>query len=192
MRPLTTLKDDELIFLFSQGSQQVFDILVSRHQQRLFLTVQFIIKDRHYSEDILQEIYIKIFKSVQEGRYHEEGKFLSWALRIARNYCFDYKKQTRGAIIKYQDNIKDGQPYEECSESLLIRKENQNKLRSLLKYLPQDQRKVLICRYYLGMSFKQIATHSNCSINTALGRMRYALINLRKLLQNISACQNAS
>lgn len=189
MRFATTIKDRELIALFRQGNDQAFECLIQRHREHTFYFILFLIRDWHLAEDILQEVYIKIYKSIQEGHYREEGKFLPWALRIARNFCFDHKRLARQYHIKYQYVFDESTLFEACPEDIMINKQQHFSIRLLLESLPEDQKKVIIYRHYEEMSFKEIAHISNCSINTALGRMRYALINLRKIILKNSSYQ---
>jgi RNA polymerase sigma-70 factor (ECF subfamily) len=191
MRFATTIKDQELVALFRQGNNQAFECLIQRHRDKVFYFILYLIRDWHIAEDLLQEAIIKIYKSIQKGHYKEEGKFLPWALSIARNYCFDHKRMARHLPVRYQHVFYEDLLYEECPDRQIVNKQNNFFIRSLIDSLPDEQKKVIIYRHYEEMSFREIALITNCSINTALGRMRYALINLRKIvLDNASPFQN--
>jgi RNA polymerase sigma-70 factor (ECF subfamily) len=191
------LRDDAtLLNLYINGDESAFVQLVTRHKSRMYSTIFLIVKDRYIAEDLLQETFIKIVDIVKQGRYNEEGKFLPWALRIAHNMAIDYfRKEKRCPSI----TLEDGSPFwedlscdENSAENLHIEKDTKNHLRELIHRLPEAQREVLMLRHFVGMSFQEIANETGVSINTALGRMRYALINLRKYMKqnNIRYDQN--
>lgn len=162
------------------------ETLVLRHKNRIYTSIKFLVKDEYLAEDILQETFIRIIDTLRSGRYAEEGKFLPWAMRIARNLCVDhFRKLKRTPTIKTgenQDLFEVLNFSEESSEDRMVRNQSHDRVRNLLDQLPADQREVIILRHYADMSFKQIAELTHCSINTALGRMRYGLINLRKMM----------
>ncbi len=186
MKLLSKLTDHELIQSFVAGNSNALEALVLRHKDKLYTSILFLVKDKYLAEDIFQDVFIRIIDTVRNGRYTEEGKFLPWAMRIAHNLCVDhFRKVKRTPTIK---NSEDHDIFEvlnfteESPENKLIKKQSHNRVRDMLDQLPEDQREVIILRHYGDMSFKEIAAVTNCSINTALGRMRYGLINLRKMM----------
>ncbi len=186
MSYLSKLSDHELITLFNAGNVNAFEALVLRHKDKLYTSILFLVKDKYLAEDIFQDVFIRIIDTVRNGRYTEEGKFLPWAMRIAHNLCVDYfRKVKRTPTIKNsedQDIFEVLNFTEESPEDKIIKKQSHNRVKDMLDLLPEDQREVIILRHYGDMSFKEIAAVTNCSINTALGRMRYGLINLRKMM----------
>jgi len=186
MTPLSKLTDHELIQSFVQGNTGAFECLVLRHKDKLYTSIHFLVKDKYLAEDIFQDVFIRVIDTVRGGRYTEEGKFLPWAMRIAHNLCVDYfRKVKRTPTIKTGDDTDIFEILnftEESPEEKLIKKQSHNRVRDMLDQLPEDQREVIILRHYADLSFKEIAEMTNCSINTALGRMRYGLINLRKMM----------
>jgi RNA polymerase sigma factor (sigma-70 family) len=186
MQALSKLADIELIRLFCDGNQQAMETLVLRHKDKLYTSIFFLVKDKYLAEDIFQDVFIKIIDTVRAGRYTEEGKFLPWAMRIAHNCCVDhFRKVKRTPVIRNgenQDVFEMISFTEENAETTMIRQQSHDRVQQLLFQLPEDQREVIILRHYADMSFKDIAQLTNCSINTALGRMRYGLINLRKMM----------
>lgn len=179
-------EDQELLDRFKAGDRRSFEALVKRHRGKIFSTIIQIVKDRSVAEDLYQETLIKIINVLEGGRYNEEGKFLPWALRVARNLSIDYfRKEKRNPQIKNSDAIllmENLFRSEDNMEKAIIRRENTLLVRTLINKLPDKQKEVLIMRHYNELSFKEIAQLTNVSINTALGRMRYALVNLRKLV----------
>ncbi|MFT3904310.1 MAG: sigma-70 family RNA polymerase sigma factor [Niabella sp.] len=178
--------DNELINLFTDGNEHALEPLLSRYKDKLFNTILFIVKDKYHAEDISQEVFIKIIETLKSGKYKEEGKFLPWAMRIAHNLCVDYfRKLKRLPFVKSSvdhevlDSINST---EQNVEEKIITVQNIGKAKDLLEKLPEEQREVIILRHFANLSFKEIAEMTGCSINTALGRMRYGLINLRKLM----------
>ena len=186
MTPLSKLTDHELIQSFVQGNTGAFECLVLRHKDKLYTSIHFLVKDKYLAEDIFQDVFIRVIDTVRGGRYTEEGKFLPWAMRIAHNLCVDhFRKVKRTPTIKTGDDTDIFEILnftEESPEEKLIKKQSHNRVRDMLDLLPEDQREVIILRHYADLSFKEIAVMTNCSINTALGRMRYGLINLRKMM----------
>ena len=181
------ISDRELLLLYKQGDEQAFSMLLERHKDRVYTTVYLIVKDKYLAEDLLQEVFIKAITMIKADRYKDEGKFLSWILRIAHNMAIDqYRKAKRSPIIMMEDgsNIFNTLAFSETSfEDVQIKQDTHDLLKVLIKELPDSQREVLVMRHYMQLSFQEIAASTNVSINTALGRMRYALINLRKKLQ---------
>ena len=182
---LSNLSDKELVSKYVKGDNFSFEILLSRHKNRVFAFIMSKIKNKDISEDIFQDTYVKVVNSLQKGKYNEEGKFLPWVMRIAHNLVIDhFRKQKKMQMIRSNndfdifDVIKDSKIN---ADEKLIKDQIFNDLNLLIDKLPNDQKKVLKMRYYEELSFKKIAEHFDISINTALGRMRYALINLRAL-----------
>ena len=182
---LSNLSDKELVSKYVKGDNSSFEILLSRHKNRVFVFIMSKIKNKDISDDIFQDTYVKVVNSLQKGKYNEEGKFLPWVMRIAHNLVIDhFRKQKKMQMIRSNndfdifDVIKDSKIN---ADEKLIKDQIFNDLNLLIDKLPNDQKKVLKMRYYEELSFKKIAEHFDISINTALGRMRYALINLRAL-----------
>lgn len=181
--------DSELLSLYQQGNEEAFEVLLHRHKSRVYTAIYLIVKDRYRAEDLLQETFIKAVNTIKSGRYNEEGKFLPWISRIAHNLAIDsYRKSRRYPEIILEDNSRlfnSMEFSEDSAESAQILQDTQARLRDLIKELPPEQKQVLIMRHYMDMSFQEIADQTGVSINTALGRMRYALINLRKKMTKI-------
>ena len=176
--------DSLLLSQYIKGNEEVFSALLHRHQNRVFSTVYVIVKDQYVAEDLVQEVFIKAVRTIKSGKYNEEGKFLPWLLRIAHNLAIDhFRKNKRYPTIVMEDgnNVFNTLEFsEESIETTRIKEDTHNQLKKLIKDLPDSQREVLVMRHYMQMSFQEIADATGVSINTALGRMRYALINLRK------------
>ncbi len=183
----SALSDGELVVLFKNGQDSAFDILLSRHKSRVYSTILQIVKDRDHAEDLFQEVFIKAIDVIRSGRYNEEGKFLPWILRIAHNLAIDsFRREKRYPTIPIDDNpvLENSLHYSEKSfEILQVQQDTKALLRYLITTLPETQREVLMMRHFAGLSFQEIADATGVSINTALGRMRYALMNLRKKLE---------
>lgn len=182
---LSNISDQELVKKYINGDNKSFEILLNRHKNRVFAFIMSKIKNRDLSEDIFQDTYVKVVNSLQKGKYNEEGKFLPWVMRIAHNLVIDhFRRQKKMQMVRSNndfnifDVIKDSKIN---ADEKLIKDQIFNDLNSLVDKLPKDQKDVLKMRYYEELSFKKIAEHFDISINTALGRMRYALINLRAL-----------
>jgi RNA polymerase sigma factor (sigma-70 family) len=182
------LSDSALVSLYIAGNENAFELLVNRHKNKVFTTILLIVKDTDTAEDLLQDTFIKAIHTMKTGRYNEEGKFSSWICRIAHNLAIDFfRKEKRSPMINIEDssNIFNTLSFsEESIESIQIKEETHERLRELIQQLPDAQKEVLIMRHYADMSFQEIAETTGVSINTALGRMRYALINLRKKMTN--------
>ena len=184
---LNRLSDHELLNNYISGNEISINILLDRHRKRIFDYIYMMVKSQDIADDIFQETLIKVVRFVREGRYTENGKFLSWVLRIAHNQVIDYFRQK-----KQRNNISEGDAgydllnhpkfSDRTVEERLITDQIEADVRKLIDFLPSEQKEVVLMRYYMGLSFKEIAEQTNVSINTALGRMRYALINLRKLI----------
>lgn len=187
MRSTNNLSDQELIQLFKQGDTNAFDDLVNRHKNRIFTAIVMIVKDKNLAEDIFQDLFIKIIDTLRSGNYTDEGKFLPWALRVAHNMCVDHFRKVKRAPAVIQNNneydvFESLNLFEISAEGQITSQERNETLRRMLDSLPQDQREVIVLRHFANLSFKEIAEKTNCSINTALGRMRYGLINIRKMM----------
>jgi len=186
MSILSKLTDHELIQSFVAGNTNALEALVLRHKDKLYTSILFLVKDKYLAEDIFQDVFIRVIDTTRSGRYTEEGKFLPWAMRIAHNLCVDhFRKVKRTPTIKTgddQDIFEVLNFTEESAEDKMIKKQSHDRVKDMLDLLPEDQREVIILRHYADMSFKEIAGITGCSINTALGRMRYGLINLRKMM----------
>ena len=183
--PYDGSNDSLLIKDYLDGNQRAFEELITRHRAKMLSSILTITKDRDVAEDLYQDALIKIVKVFRKGGYNEKGKFLPWALRLCRNLAIDYfRKEKRNPQINASDNASFLDNFYNTSESRereYVRDENKRLVRELIRELPDNQREVLIMRHYNKMSFKEIARLTDVSINTALGRMRYALVNLRKL-----------
>lgn len=182
------ISDQLLVKQYIQGNEACLEMLINRHKERIYTTIILIVKDSYIAEDLFQETFIKIIKNLKKGKYNEEGKFLPWALRIARNMAIDYfRKMKRMPTITDSDGddvFRKIKIVQENREQEIIRVEDESRVRRMIELLPEEQRQVLILRHYGDLSFKEIADMTNVSINTALGRMRYALNNLRKMMEH--------
>ncbi|MEZ5082983.1 MAG: sigma-70 family RNA polymerase sigma factor [Bacteroidales bacterium] len=182
------LEDKELISRYLKGDHACLEILIKRHQNRVYAYILMITKDKDLADDLFQDTFIKVVKTIRGGSYNEEGKFLQWVMRIAHNLIIDhFRKSNRIPVVdnsKNEDfNIFDTINITDKSiEERMITEQIHKDVRKLIEFLPDEQREVLYMRHYAEMSFKDIAEVTDVSINTALGRMRYALINLRKLI----------
>jgi len=178
------VSDSELVTLYIRGNEKAFEKLVQRHKSRIYTTIYLIVKDQYVAEDLLQDTFIKAVDTIKGGRYNDEGNFLPWIIRIAHNLAIDYfRRDKRYPNVVFEDgsSVFNTLDFSEDSvESIQIRQETHEQLREMIQRLPDVQKQVLIMRHYEDMSFQEIADATGVSINTALGRMRYALINLRK------------
>jgi RNA polymerase sigma factor (sigma-70 family) len=181
--------DSQLVSLYQQGNEEAFEVLLHRHKSRIYTAIYLIVKDRYKAEDLLQETFIKAVNTIKGGRYNEEGKFLPWLSRIAHNMAIDAFRRSRRypeIILEDGSGVFNSMEFsEDSAESVQIAQETQTRLRDYIKELPTEQKQVLVMRHYMDMSFQEIADKTGVSINTALGRMRYALINLRKKMTQI-------
>jgi RNA polymerase sigma factor (sigma-70 family) len=181
-----TISDQELIRNYVNGNEASLETLVKRHQRSIYTAIYMLIRDRNLADDIFQETFIKIIHTLKNGNYNEEGKFLPWAARVARNLCIDYIRKMKRDVTITDTAGNDLFSYlsiaEEPKEDAIIRHQSEQNVRDLIRLLPEEQRQVLIMRHWGNMSFKEIADATGVSINTALGRMRYALTNLRRMM----------
>jgi RNA polymerase sigma factor (sigma-70 family) len=185
--PYSGLTDLELVRAFSEGNERCFEVLHNRHKSRIFTTILLIVKDSDLAEDLYQETLMKVLHYIRDGKYNEEGKFLPWVIRIARNLAIDYfRKDKRNPMVHASEDY-DVFSYAghttDSPEKQIISQENQRYIRALIQKLPDKQREVLIMRHFADLSFKEISDLTDVSINTALGRMRYALVNLKKMME---------
>ncbi len=184
------ITDQNLVTQYIQGNEACLEMLINRHKDRIFTTIILIVKDSYIAEDLFQETFIKIIKNLKKGTYNEEGKFLPWAIRIARNMAIDYfRKMKRMPIVTGSDGedvFRKIKLAVDNREEQMIRHEKESMVRAVINKLPEEQRQVLILRHYGDLSFKEIAAMTGVSINTALGRMRYALNNMRKMMEHTS------
>lgn len=185
---LINLSDSELVALYLKGDSKSFEALIQKHKNKIYAFILSKIRNRDLAEDIFQDTFIKVINSLQKGKYNEEGKFLPWVMRIANNLVIDYfRKSKKMRTITPTDDfdifdiLQDG---EKNIEDNLVNNQIHKDLRKLIEHLPENQKEVLKMRYYAELSFKEISESTGVSINTALGRMRYALINLRKLIDS--------
>lgn len=192
MQIMYKLSDEQLITLFKKGHASALEELVHRHKDKLYTSIVLLVKDGFLAEDIFQDTFIKIIDTIRAERYTEKGKFLPWAMRIAHNLCVDhFRKIKRTPIIKTSDDkdIFNVLNFSESSaEEKMITQQSHDRVRRMLDMLPEEQREVIILRHYADLSFKEIADLTQVSINTALGRMRYGLINLRKMMTEKQIC----
>jgi RNA polymerase sigma-70 factor (ECF subfamily) len=181
------LQDQELVDLYIAGEESCLELLIARHKKRVFSYIMMVVRDRHVAEDVFQDTFIKVIQTLKRGSYSDEGKFLPWVLRIAHNLVIDHFRR-----LKRMPTVDGGEDFDIFEvlplrtgnvEDRLVKTQMRNDLRKAIESLPAEQREVLVMRHYFDMSFKEIADVTNVSINTALGRMRYALINLKKVLQ---------
>lgn len=181
------LSDSKLVSLYIKGNEESFEVLLNRHKSKVFTNIYLIVKDTYVAEDLTQDTFIKAIKTLRGNRYNEEGKFKPWILRIAHNLAIDYfRKKKRYPTIVMEDgsNVFNTLAFSEAPyENFQVQQDTKNKLRSFIEELPENQREVIMMRHYQEMSFQDIAETTDVSINTALGRMRYALINLRKKMK---------
>lgn len=183
-----TISDYELLSMFVKGDQSCFEKLIHRHKNKVFAYISLYIRDQALAEDIFQDTFLKVIQSVKSGKYADNGKFLSWVMRIAHNLIIDHFRRIRQMNTISNDNYESDifnskQFADENIEDTIVKKQIHQDIRKMISHLPDDQREVVILRHYAGLSFKEIADITQVSINTALGRMRYALINMRKIME---------
>lgn len=180
-------QDSELIAQYRNGSEAAFDLLVDRYKSRVYTTIFLIVKDQEIAEDLLQDVFVKVIQTLNSDKYQEEGKFQPWLMRIANNLAIDhFRKAKRYPTIIMEDgsNVFNSIQFAEDSiEALKVKEETLEMVKRMIEELPDAQKEVLIMRHYMDMSFQEIADQTGVSINTALGRMRYALIHLKKKMK---------
>lgn len=181
------LSDKDLILKYLEGNEKCFEILLNRHKDKIYTSIYLFVKDDSLAQDIFQDVFIKIIDTLRKGRYNHEGKFSQWAMRIAYNMCVDHfrrsKRRTMVQPTETFDIFEVLENKEMNKEQTMIQDQTHSSVRKLVDRLPEEQREVVILRHYADMSFKEIAALTRVSINTALGRMRYALINIRKMIE---------
>lgn len=186
MKCLSNLTDQQLIHLYMEGDANALATIILRYKDKIYTSIYLLVKDKYLSEDIFQDVFIRIIDTLKGGRYTDEGKFLPWAMRIAHNMCVDhFRKVKRTPTIKTSEDrdIFEVLNFSEPgADHKMMNGQSHDRVRKMVDMLPEDQREVIILRHYADLSFKEIADLTQCSINTALGRMRYGLINLRKLM----------
>ncbi len=192
MKSIHTLTDEKLVDMYVNGNDNAFDVLMKRYESKIFSYILFAVKSQELAEDLFQDVFVKVIVRLRSGKYQENGKFHAWLLRVAHNLIIDYyRRLPNEAVISNDasevDLFKDNSlPIHESREDELINQQLIEEVKHLIAKLPESQRQVLTMRYYEELSFKEIAELTHCSINTALGRMRYALINLKKMAKNIA------
>ena len=198
MGNLNKLIDDALVNLYLQGNNQAFDELLTRHKDRLYSYIYFIVRSRDVADDIFQETFVKAIVTLQQGRYNSDGKFSAWLTRIAHNLVIDQFRQERNENVISNDeseiDLFNNSAYSESTiEARMVNTQVLKDVRRLVNSLPDNQREVIYMRYYQSLSFKDIAAITGVSINTALGRVRYAVMNLRRMAEekNISLALEA-
>lgn len=183
-----SITDDKLVASYAKGNNEAFDILLKRHQDKVFNYIFKIVKNEDIANDIFQDTFVKAIMTIKQGRYTENGKFPAWISRIAHNLIIDYYRQEKSenmqsCDVEDVDILNKKELSEETIEDVIITDQIHSDVKHLVKILPDLQREVLLMRYYKNMSFKEIAEATGVSINTALGRMRYALLNMRKIAE---------
>ncbi len=187
MKTLVNLNDFDLVQEFLAGRQSGLEILIQRHRKKIYTYILLSVKNSQLAEDIFQDTFIKVINSLRQGKYQDNGRFLSWVMRIAHNLIIDHfrrEKQLSTVSNDHQEvDLFNSPRYSDKNvEECMIHEQITEDVRMLITLLPEDQREVVVLRHYCGLSFKEIAEQTNVSINTALGRMRYALINLRRFI----------
>lgn len=192
MQDTISISDQQLVSYYTEGKEDALVELLQRHKDKLFTSIVLLVKDHYLAEDIFQDTFIKIMDTIRAGKYTEKGKFLPWAMRIAHNLCVDHFRRIKRTpmvrtsedkdifnVLKFADSH---------AEERMILRQSHDRVRKMLDLLPEEQREVIIMRHYAELSFKEIADLTHVSINTALGRMRYGLINLRKMMAEKQIC----
>lgn len=191
MKGYANCSDDMLVQAYMEGKDSAFDELLARNQQQLFDFILALTRDKDKADDLFQETFIRAIVKMKDGQYFNQGKFLYWLMRIARNLLIDdVRKQKKGQAVNISDDelltvIDCGHPYK-SREDMLVAEELSAHMRQLMDLLPDEQREVVLMRYYQGLQFKDIAEITNVSINTSLGRMRYAIRNMRRMAKRIN------
>jgi RNA polymerase sigma-70 factor (ECF subfamily) len=180
------MSDEELVVSYSKGNDSAFDTLLTRHKQSVYNYILYTIRDNGLAEDIFQDTFIKAIITIKQGKYIESGKFKAWVMRIAHNLIIDYFRQKKNESIISKDEYEidlfnNPSLCDDTVETQMVKKQVLDDVKKLICFLPESQREVLEMRYYKDLSFKEIADLTGVSINTALGRMRYAILNIRKM-----------
>jgi len=181
------ISDKVLVSRYMKGDESALTVLIIRHKQKVFTSIMMFTKNETLAEDIFQDTFIKVIETLKRGKYYEDGKFLPWVMRIAYNLCIDhYRKSKRTPTITNSEGFDIFNVLkfsDKTAEDVMIQNQTYAKVRKLIDLLPPEQKETVILRHYANMSFKEISDITNVSINTALGRMRYALINMRKMIE---------
>ena len=182
------MSDQDLVQAYIQGDQSAIEKLINRHRSKVYTYILLTIKNQQLAEDLFQETFIKVIQSLRGGKYRDNGRFLSWVIRISHNLIIDhFRKEKQMNSVSNDDSEVDLFNSKKLSdhniEEMIVNSQIRSEIRLLINELPDDQREVVLLRHYGGLSFKEIAEQTDVSINTALGRMRYALINLRKMIK---------
>jgi RNA polymerase sigma factor (sigma-70 family) len=191
MTQVASLTDNQLISAYISGNEGAFATLLNRHKNRIYTAIYLLVRDEDLAHDLFQDTFIKIIDTLRQGRYNEQGKFLGWALRIAHNICIDHIRRKK--VLKTTSEDSDAPVFRtvadacENVEELMIRSHTHDTLRAYIDRLQPEQREVLVLRHYANLPFKEIADLTRVSLNTALGRMRYALLHIRKMMQEAEA-----
>jgi len=191
------MSDQELVQKFLEGDQAAIEQLINRHKDKVYTYILLIVKNQQLAEDIFQDTFIKVIRSLLDGKYRENGRFASWVIRIAHNLIIDHfrkeKQVNKYSNDDYESDIFNSKKFSGTNvEEYMVENQITTDVRMLVDELPEEQKQVILLRHYGGLSFKEIAEQTNVSINTALGRMRYALINLRKIIERKNISLTAS
>ncbi|HJN05491.1 MAG TPA: sigma-70 family RNA polymerase sigma factor [Bacteroidales bacterium] len=185
---LAAISEKELVQSFINGNHSSLQTLIERHQNRLYSYIFLLVKDKQLADDIFQDTYVKVINTLKRGSYNDEGKFIQWVMRIAHNLVIDHFRKSK-KVPTVENSYNEFDVFDTISftdpsiEEQLVKTQIHSDVRKLLDFLPEEQKEVLYLRCYSGLSFKDIAEHTDVSINTALGRMRYAIINMRKIIE---------
>jgi len=188
MEDLTKLTDEQLVTLFMNDCNEAFDVLLQRYQDRLYSYISYIVRNPDMADDLFQETFVKAITNLRQGRYQENGRFYAWLTRIAHNLLIDQFRTERNESLIYDEDAQSA--WQECAlvadsyrESEMVTEQVLKDVRKLMEHLPDPQREVVYMRFYQDLSFKEISEITGVSINTALGRMRYAVLNMRRMAQ---------
>ncbi len=186
MTNLRKMTDEQLVVAYAEGNNSAFDILLNRHRTNVYSYIYFIVRNRELAEDIFQETFVKAIITIKQGRYTENGKFRAWISRIAHNLIIDNFRQEKNEQTISNDDCEvdlfnNSKLSDGTVEDMMVKEQILSDVKRLVEYLPDNQKEVLILRYYQDLSFKEIADITGVSINTALGRMRYAILNMRRM-----------
>jgi RNA polymerase sigma-70 factor (ECF subfamily) len=186
MKTMYNLTDQQLIHLYLDGDTDALSSLVDRYKDKIYTSIYLLVKDKYLAEDIFQDSFIKVIDTINGGRYNEEGKFLPWVMRIAHNLCIDhFRKVKRRPVIKTSDDhdiFETLNFFDAGADEKMMQTQSHQRVTKMLDMLAEDQKDVIVMSHLTDLSFKEIEQLTDCSINTALGRMRYGLINLRKMM----------
>lgn len=192
MKNLNAATDEMLVDMYIKGNDIAFDVLMKRYESKVYSYIYYSVKNQELAEDLFQDVFVKIVVRLRSGQYQESGKFYSWVMRVAHNLIIDHFRKTNDdKVVSNDEGEQDlfndpSLAVNENREQEMIKEQMISDIKVLIAKLPESQRQVLLMRYYEDMSFKEIAQKTNCSINTALGRMRYALLNLKKMSRSIA------